>query len=114
MIDRDSFQSAQSAGRVPNELRLTIDMALALKKIIIWHLNTYQTSLAEDTVLLKYSALQRRVRMAIEIRLGEKEILATALHYVEKILVTLGRPLSSSSQSKELPVQGSAAKKRRL
>lgn len=114
VMDRDSFRSAKSAGKVPNDLRLNLDMALALKKIIIWHMNTYQTSLAEDAVLLQYSALERRVRMAVEIRLGEKEILATALQYVEKRLVALNPPLSLSSQSKELPEQGSAAKKRRL
>ena len=84
VMDRDSFQIAKSAGKVPNELRLNLEMALALKKIIIWHMNTYQTSLAEDAVLLQSSTLKRRARMAIEIRLGEKEILAAALHHVEK------------------------------
>lgn len=113
-MDRDSFQRAKSAGKAPNELRLNLEMALALKKIIIWHMNTYQTSLAEDTVLLQSSALTRRARMAIEIRLGEKEILAAALHHVEKRLAALGQPLNLSSHSKELPEQGSATKKRRL
>lgn len=89
-------------------------MALTLKKTIIWHMNTYQTSLAEDVVLLQSSALQRRARMAIEIRLGEKEILAAALHYVEKRLAALDQPLTLSSQSKELSEQGSATKKRKL
>lgn len=114
MMDRDSFQRAKSAGKVPPELRLNLEMALALKKIIIWHVNTYQTSLAEDAVLLQSSALQRRVRMAIEIRLGEKEILAAALDYVEKRLAALGQPVALSSHNKELPEQGSATKKRRL
>lgn len=114
VMDRDSFQGAKSAGKIPNELRLNLDMALILKKIIILHINTYQTSIAEDTILLQHSALQRRTRMAVEIRLGEKEILAAALHYVEKRLVALSPPLTLSSQSKELPDQGNAAKKRRL
>lgn len=114
VMDRDSFQYAKSADKFPNELRLNLDTSLALKKIIIWHMNTYQTSLAEDAVLLQNSALQRRARMAVEIRLGEKEILAAALHYVEKRLVALGPSLNLSSQSKELPQHGSSAKKRRL
>lgn len=114
VMDRDSFQGAKSASKIPNELRLNLDMALVLKKIIILHMNTYQTSIAEDAVLLQHSALQRRAKMAVEIRLGEKEILAAALHYVEKRLVALGPPLTMSSQSKELADQGNATKKRRL
>ena len=113
-MDRDSFRRAKSAGKTPSELRLNLEMALTLKKIIIWHMNTYQTSLAEDTVLLQSSALQRRARMAIEIRLGEKEILAAALDYVENRLAALGQPVALSSHNKELPEQGSATKKRRL
>ena len=113
-MDRDTFQKAKSAGKVPPELRLNLEMCLALKKIIIWHMNTYQTSIAEDAVLLQSSALQRRARMATEVRLGEKEILAAALDYVEKRLSALGQPVALSSHNKELPEQGSATKKRRL
>lgn len=113
-MDRDSFQRAKSAGKAPDELRLNLDMVLALKKIINWHMNTYQTSLAEDAVLLQNSTLQRRARMAVEIRLGDKEILAAALQYIEKRLVALVQPLILSSQSKGLPERDSAAKKRRL
>lgn len=114
MMDRDSFKVAKSAGKVLNQLWLNLEMASTLKKIIIWHMNTYQTSLAEDAVLLQSSELQRRARMAIEIRLGEKEILAAALHHVEKRLAALGQPLTLSSHNKEIPEQGSATKKRRL
>lgn len=114
VMDRDSFRRAKSAGKTPSELRLNLEMALTLKKIIIWHMNTYQTSLTEDAVLLQSSALQRRARMAIEIRLGEKEILAAALDYVENRLAALGQPVALSSHNKELPEQGSATKKRRL
>lgn len=114
VMDRDTFQKAKSAGKVPPELRLNLEMCLALKKIIIWHMNTYQTSIAEDAVLLQSSALQRRARMATEVRLGEKEILAAALDYVEKRLSALGQPVALSSHNKELPEQGSATKKRRL
>lgn len=113
-MDRDSFQGAKSAGKIPNKLRLNLEMALILKKIIILHMNTYQTTIAEDAVLLQHSTLQRRTRMAVEIRLGEKEILAAALHYVEKRLVGLSPPLTLSSQGKEIAEQGNAAKKRRM
>lgn len=114
VMDRDSFRRARSAGKTPSDLRLNFEMALTLKKIIIWHMNTYQTSLTEDAVLLQSSALQRRARMAIEIRLGEKEILAAALDYVENRLAALGQPVALSSHNKELTEHGSATKKRRL
>lgn len=111
VMDRDSFQRAKSAGKISPELRLNLEMALALKKIIIWHMKTYQTSLAEDAALLQTSALQRRARMAIEVRLGEKEILAAALDYVERRLAALGQPVALSSHNQD---QGSATKRRRL
>lgn len=114
VMDRDSFQRAKSPGKAPPEVRLNLETALALKKIIIWHMKAYQTSLAEDAVLLQTSALQRRARMAIEVRLGEKEILAAALDYVKRRLAALGQPVALSSHNKELPDQGSTTKRRRL
>ncbi|KAL6713075.1 Ribosomal lysine N-methyltransferase 4 [Lecanora helva] len=49
-----------------------------LKSIISTRQKDYRTTIAEDYDMLSDTTLQRRRRMAIEVRLGEKEILALA------------------------------------
>ena len=49
-----------------------------LKDIINQRLRSYKTTLAQDVQLLSNS-LPRRHRMAVEVRLGEKRVLASAL-----------------------------------
>ena len=46
--------------------------------------------MAEDATLLEDADVQRRRRMAIEVRLGEKEILAKAADEVDKRIAKLG------------------------
>ena len=78
-----TFNAAIKASEIPNKTPLNRDVALVLMKIIVRRLKLYSTSIAEDVEILRGSVLDGRRRMAIEVRLGEKEILAAALIYVQ-------------------------------
>lgn len=66
----------------PTSLRMPL--ALVLRKVISLRQSAYRTTIAEDAILLEDGDLQGRRRMAIEVRLGEKEILAKAADEVEQ------------------------------
>ena len=72
-------------GRPPSHLRMPL--ALVLRKIISSRQSAYKTTIAEDAALLEDATVQGRRRMAIEVRLGEKEILALAGDEIEKRIV---------------------------
>jgi len=57
-------------------LRVEVGRVLAL--VVCARARQYSTSMAEDKSFLKDGTLSKRIRMAIEMRLGEKEILAEA------------------------------------
>ncbi|MCJ1307528.1 hypothetical protein MMC25_001174 [Agyrium rufum] len=57
-----------------------------LKDVVIARQREYVTSLAEDANLLQSADLPRRKRMAIEVRMGEKEILASTLQFLNEEL----------------------------
>lgn len=69
---------------------LRMPLALVLRRIISSRQSAYRTTTAEDATLLEDADVQRRRRMAIEVRLGEKEILAEAAGEVEKRIAKLG------------------------
>ncbi len=70
----------------PSHVRMPL--ALVLRKIISSRQSAYKTTIAEDAALLGDATVQGRRRMAIEVRLGEKEILALASDEIEKQIVT--------------------------
>ncbi|KAL9102901.1 MAG: hypothetical protein Q9163_001993 [Psora crenata] len=55
------------------------DVYHVLRDVIMQRQRTYATTIAQDAEMLKHNALQKRHRMAVEVRLGEKEILAVGL-----------------------------------
>ena len=69
-------------GRPPSHLRRPL--ALVLRKIISSRQSAYKTTIAEDAALLGDATVQGRRRVAIEVRLGEKEILALASEEIDK------------------------------
>ena len=73
----------------PPKPQVNLAVASALGKVIRSRQNDYATSIAEDRVLLQEKEIQGRRRMAIEVRLGEKEILAAALDYIDKRIGSL-------------------------
>ena len=62
-----------------------------LKQIIASTQKAYKTTIAEDNAMSKEATVQGRHRMAVEVRLGEKEILALALDEMDKILTKYER-----------------------
>lgn len=100
-MNRDTFNAATKARETPNQIPLNLDVASVLMKIIVGRLRSYTTSIAEDVVLLRDSDLDERRRMAIEVRLGEKEILAAALDYVGARIEALSRKNLAVSSNKE-------------
>lgn len=66
---------------------LQMPLALVLRKIISSRQSAFKTTIAEDAALLEDATVQGRRRMAIEVRLGEKEILALASDEIEKRIV---------------------------
>lgn len=87
LSEDEDFKEAmeEPPGRPPSHLRRPL--ALVLRKIISSRQSAYKTSIAEDAALLGDATVQGRQRMAIEVRLGEKEILALASEEIEKRIV---------------------------
>ena len=84
--DEDSKEALDDPpGRPPPHLQMPL--ALVLRKIISSRQSAYKTTIAEDAALLEDATVQGRRRMAIEVRLGEKEILALASDEIEKRIV---------------------------
>lgn len=108
----DTFNAATKASEIPNEMPLNRDVALVLMKIIVGRFKSYNTSVAEDVVLLRDSELDDRHRMAIEVRLGEKEILAAALDCVRARVEALSQQDLAASSNQE-STKGNYANKRR-
>lgn len=114
-MDSETLRKACAAGEAlePPSPQLTFVTALVLKKIFTRRREEYSTSIAEDAVLLQDSALQGRRRMAIEVRLGEKEILGLALEAVEekmRFLSTEGLSLEAANGN----ANGARSQKRRV
>ena len=87
-MDSETLQNAYADGEAsePPSPKFGFSTASVVKQIILRQLDDYSTSIAEDAFLLQDSAVQGRRRIAIEVRLGEKEILASALQSVEEKL----------------------------
>lgn len=87
LSEDEDFKEAMEdpPGRPPSHLRRPL--ALVLRKIISSRQSAYKTTIAEDAALLGDATVQGRRRMAIEVRLGEKEILALASEEIEKRIV---------------------------
>lgn len=84
LSEDEDFKEAREdpPGRPPSHLRRPL--ASVLRKIISSRQSAYKTTIAEDAALLGEDTVQGRRRMAIEVRLGEKEILALASEEIDK------------------------------
>ena len=81
----DGYEEAPN--KVPSSMQQSICTVL---KTLIGHRNeSYATTIAEDTMLLQQDSLPPRKLMAIQVRLGEKEILAMAANEVDMRLANL-------------------------
>lgn len=111
-MNQDTFNAVTKAGEIPNQMPVNLDVCLVLMKIIVGRLKSYSTSIAEDVVLLRDSDLDGRHRMAIEVRLGEKEILAAALDCVKARIEVLSQKDLAVSSNQESTRETVTKKKR--
>ena len=79
-----------------------IDFMLAtlLRRILSNRERDYSTTVTEDLKLLESTTLQPRRSMAIQVRLGEKEILAEMSHHLGLRLATLTEKAGAKAQKK--------------
>lgn len=110
-MDQKSVEQELSLDDSPYDISLNLDMALVIEKLLSRHQNAYDTSIAEDASILRNPQVQGRLRMAIEVRLGEKELLAAALDMIKKRIRDLDPEYSVLS--KEGSVEGVAIAKRK-
>lgn len=93
LLDTDAAKQALAGIEAPNQppLVLLTTLGAILKEIISHRQKAYRTTLAEDVALLEDLTIRGRQRMAIEVRLGEKEILAMAALRVDETIADIGR-----------------------
>ena len=93
LLDTDAAKQALAGIEAPNQPPLVplTTLGSILKEIISHRQKAYRTTLAEDVALLEDLTIQGRQRMAIEVRLGEKEILAMAALRVDGTIANIGR-----------------------
>ena len=88
------------ADEAPEETRLTLEAARLLVQVLLERRDHFRSTIAGDVSLLQDDALMKRQRMAVEVRLGEKEIIAAALdnlhHEIESMV--LDKPATNGSQ----------------
>ncbi|KAI9722093.1 MAG: hypothetical protein M1828_004907 [Chrysothrix sp. TS-e1954] len=68
--------------------QLMIDVGRIMAEVLRRRVDQYKSSITEDTELLRDQTIQGRRRMAIEVRLGEKEVLKEAQAYASSIVLT--------------------------
>ena len=81
--DEELSLSKKAAPKKPPESMMK-QLGLALKSIVILRQSAYTTTIAEDHNLLEIGSTKGRYRMATEVRLGEKEILALAAAHCDR------------------------------
>ena len=93
LLDTDAAKQALAGIEAPNQppLVLLTTLGSILKEIISHRQKAYRTTLVEDVALLEDLTIQGRQRMAIEVRLGEKEILAMAALRVDGTIADIGQ-----------------------
>ena len=95
----DEFEQAMETPPERPPLSILDTLNLVLKKIIISRQRAYKTTMTEDYDQLRDATVQGRHRMAIEVRLGEKEILASATKEIEKRLSVDGNEANAESNA---------------
>lgn len=91
LLDKDAAKQAIARTRPPKQppLHLLTTLSLVLKEIISDRQKAYKTTLAEDIALLHDLTVQGRRRIAIEVRLGEKEVLSMAALRVDDAIADI-------------------------
>ena len=69
------------------ETQLVVETAKVMAEVLKARVKEYKTSIAEDKELLQKESIQGRRRMAVEVRLGEKEVLQEAQAYASSLVL---------------------------
>ena len=112
--NKASFKNFKTTRRVLVRSMDLLAVSL-LREIVIQRQRDYSTTVAEDIMLLQDNLTQGRQRVAVEIRLGEKEILASTLQYAERRAEYLSLDSSTSLETKdELALNGQISKRKKI
>ena len=79
-MNMDTLKEEIQADQTPEDPRFTDHMGLALKEILLKRLKSYKTTVAEDVALIHSEHLSKRLNMAVQVRLGEKKLIAAAIN----------------------------------
>ena len=110
-ISPPTLEEKIASYEIPQEPRLTLEGAYLLRYVLTERRRVYKSTIADDVAILQNESLQKRSRMAIEVRLGEKEIITQTLD-------TLNQKIESMEQCKttingsQVPLQDAHNKER--
>ena len=90
LLSGNEFEEAMETPPEQPPVSVTDTLNVVLKEIIISRQRAYKTTMTEDYDKLEDVNVRGRLRMAIEVRLGEKEILALAADEIEQRLLPDG------------------------
>jgi len=91
------------AARQPRSPMITFTIARVLSKALLNRQDEYNTTIAQDNILLQNPEIQGRHRIAIEVRLGEKEIIAATSQYLGQKTTALSLEPDISNNSRGKP-----------
>ena len=103
LLDTDAARQAAASTGTPDQPPLSIlrTLGFVLKEIISHRQKAYKTTLAEDLALLEDLTVQGRWRMAVDVRVGEKQILDMAALQVDETIAAIGRKAPQTSHVKK-------------
>lgn len=100
LLTPDDFQRYKAANKLP-KAKLTEASAEVLGAVLEARLREYPTTLEEDQRLLVGESLKGRERAAVEVRLGEKQILVAAYKELNRRVQEKKRPAGEDGDEEE-------------
>lgn len=113
-INQARFKKLKTSRRAPKS-SMDLNALSLLRETVRQRQREYSTTLAEDVRLLQDNMIQGRRRVAIEIRLGEKEILASTLQYTDRRAQYLSLDSATGPETKDgLASNGHISKRKKI
>lgn len=114
LLDEDQYKKERIGKLRPQKTQLIshqLKLHQCFRHALMQRLIEYPMTIAQDTELLKNTNLKRRHRMAIEVRLGEKEILAMALDATNNLIEDIRGEYRENLQERQI---ASSTKRRKV
>ncbi len=104
LLNAADYEKAAATPQIPDQLpgHLRISIYEVLKSIVTKRAEAYHTTAAQDSNSLADTNISSRHRMAIEVRLGEKDILVMAAQEIDKRLAKLLEAQSEANSNKNV------------